>query len=144
MNLTQTPRRVIPLGLLTAFNFLAACSDQPVTLKHVHGLAFSPDGQRLSIPSHEGLAVYSDGRWSKAAGPEHDYMGFSVARQAINSSGHPARGSGLTNPFGLIKSSDGGRTWQKLSLEGELDFHLLVSGFDGSALYLCNTHRARG
>lgn len=136
MNLTQTLCSAILGGLLT---ILAACSASTVTLTHVHGLAFSPDGQQLSIPSHHGLAVYSNGRWSKAAGPEHDYMGFSVARQAIYSSGHPARGSGLTNPFGLIKSSDGGRTWQKLGLEGESDFHLLASGFDSSALYLYNT-----
>ncbi|MGH8352145.1 MAG: F510_1955 family glycosylhydrolase [Pseudomonas sp.] len=140
MYLRQTLRRVIPLGLLTAFTFLAACSDPTVTLKHVHGLAFSPDGQALSIPSHHGLAVYSAGRWSKAPGPEHDYMGFSVTRQAIYSSGHPAPGSGLTNPFGLIKSSDGGKTWQQLGLQGESDFHLLASGFDSGALYVYNAH----
>ncbi|MFU7548103.1 glycosyl hydrolase, partial [Pseudomonas paraeruginosa] len=93
---------------------------------HVHGLAFSPDGQQLSIPSHHGLAVYSQGRWSKAPGPAHDYMGYSVTRQAIYSSGHPARGSGLVNPFGVIKSSDGGRTWQQLGLQGDSDFHLLA------------------
>lgn len=140
MDLRQTLRRVIPLGLLTTFTFLAACGDAAVTLKHVHGLAFSPDGQRLSIPSHHGLAVYSEGHWSKAAGPEHDYMGFSVTRQAIYSSGHPASGSGLTNPFGLIKSSDDGRSWQQLGLQGESDFHLLASGFDSAALYVYNAH----
>lgn len=138
MNLTQALRRVIPLGLLTAFTLLVACSDPAVTLTHVHGLAFSPDGQRLSIPSHHGLAVYSEGRWSKAAGPEHDYMGYSVTRKAIYSSGHPARGSGLTNPFGLIKSSDDGRTWQQLGLQGESDFHLVASGYDSGALYVYN------
>ncbi|MGH8433648.1 MAG: F510_1955 family glycosylhydrolase, partial [Pseudomonas sp.] len=140
MHLRQTLRRVMPLGLLAVFTFLAACSDPTVTLKHVHGLAFSPDGQRLLIPSHQGLAVYSDGRWTKAPGPEHDYMGFSVTRQAIYSSGHPARGSGLTNPFGLIKSSDGGNTWQQLGLQGESDFHLLASGFDSGALYVYNAY----
>ncbi len=140
MHLRQALRRATPLGLLTAFTILAACSDPTVTLKHVHGLAFSPDGQRLSIPSHQGLAVYSAGRWTKAAGPEHDYMGFSVTRQAIYSSGHPARGSGLTNPFGLIKSSDDGRSWQQLGLQGESDFHLLASGFDSGALYVYNAH----
>ncbi|WP_238474360.1 F510_1955 family glycosylhydrolase [Pseudomonas cavernae] len=107
-----------------------------MTLIHVHGLAFSPDGQRLTIPSHQGLAIYSAGRWSKAAGPEHDYMGYAVTRRAIYSSGHPAQGSGLTNPFGVIKSSDDGRTWQQLGLQGEADFHLLASGFDNGALYV--------
>ncbi|MCE4054715.1 F510_1955 family glycosylhydrolase [Pseudomonas sp. Au-Pse12] len=110
-----------------------------VTLKHIHGLAFSQDGQQLSIPSHDGLALYRDGHWSKAVGPEHDYMGFAAGRQAIYSSGHPASGSGLVNPLGLIKSSDGGSTWQQLGLQGESDFHLLASGFDSGALYVYNT-----
>ncbi|WHV48086.1 F510_1955 family glycosylhydrolase [Pseudomonas aeruginosa] len=127
------------LGLLAAVTIVAACGDAAVTLEHVHGLAFSPDGQQLSIPSHHGLAVYSQGRWSKAPGPAHDYMGYSVTRQAIYSSGHPARGSGLVNPFGVIKSSDGGRTWQQLGLQGESDFHLLASGYDSATLYVYNT-----
>lgn len=140
MQLKQTLHRALPLGLLTAFTLLAACGDAAITLMHVHGLAFSPDGQRLSIPSHQGLAVYNAGHWSKAAGPEHDYMGYAVTRRAIYSSGHPAQGSGLTNPFGLIKSSDDGRTWQQLSLQGEADFHLLAAGFDNGAIYVFNGH----
>jgi hypothetical protein len=136
----QILRRAISLGLIAAFTILAACGDTAVTLEHVHGLAFSPDGQRLSIPSHHGLAVYSGGRWSKAPGPAHDYMGYSVTRQAIYSSGHPARGSDLSNPFGVIKSSDDGRTWEQLGLQGEADFHLLASGFDSAALYVYNAH----
>ena len=86
------------------------------TLTHVHGLAYSADGARIMIPSHHGMAQFEQGRWSKAAGPEHDYMGFSATRDALYSSGHPAPGSGLKNPFGLIKSSDGGKTWKKLGL----------------------------
>ncbi|MFU4581441.1 F510_1955 family glycosylhydrolase [Pseudomonas aeruginosa] len=136
MQWKPTLRRALPLGLLTAFTLLSACGDAAVTLMHVHGLAFSPDGQQLSIPSHQGLAVYNGGHWSKAAGPAHDYMGYAVTRRAIYSSGHPAQGSGLTNPFGLIKSSDDGRTWQQLGLQGEADFHLLAAGFDNGAIYV--------
>lgn len=132
--------RTISIGLLIGLTHLTAGAATPVTLKHVHGLAFSQDGQQLSIPSHDGLALYRDGRWSKAPGPEHDYMGFSAGRQAIYSSGHPASGSGLVNPLGLIKSSDGGSTWQPLGFQGESDFHLLASGFDSGAIYVYNTH----
>lgn len=103
----------------------AAFADLAVTLTHVHGLSYTADGSQLLIPSHYGLAVFSDGRWSKAPGPAHDYMGFSATRDALHSSGHPAPRSGLTNPFGLIKSNDGGKTWQKLGLEGESDFRRL-------------------
>src|SRR5262245_1692346 len=83
------------------------------TLHHVHGLAYSSDGQKLMVPSHHGLAVYSAGKWTKAPGPEHDYMGFAATQSRIYSSGHPASGSKLINPFGLIRSADGGKTWDK-------------------------------
>ena len=138
-------------GLVLAFTFAlginvsgAAIAADAITLTHVHGLSYSADGAKLMIPSHHGLAVYETagkGRWSKADGPSHDYMGFSATREALYSSGHPAPGSGLTNPFGLIKSIDGGKTWRKLGLEGEADFHLLATSYAGNAVYVYN-HRA--
>lgn len=109
-----------------------------VALTHVHGLSFSADGARLMIPSHDGLALFEKGRWSKAAGPAHDYMGFAATRNAMYSSGHPAPGSDLRNPFGLIKSGDGGKTWRKLGLEGELDFHTLAASHGTNAVYVVN------
>jgi photosystem II stability/assembly factor-like uncharacterized protein len=109
-----------------------------VTLMHVHGLAYSPDGNRLMIPSHHGLAVYENSKWSKAPGPQHDYMGFSATGKSLYSSGHPAPGSGLVNPFGLLRSRDGGKTWEKLGLEGESDFHLLATGWNTNAVYVWN------
>lgn len=140
MYLGTTLRRTISIGVLIGLTHLATNAATTITLKHVHGLAFSQDGQQLSIPSHDGLALYRDGHWSRAPGPEHDYMGFSAGRQAIYSSGHPASGTALVNPLGLIKSSDGGSTWQQLGLQGESDFHLLASGFDSGAIYVYNTH----
>lgn len=139
MYLGTTLRRTISIGVLIGLTHLSAGAATPVTLKHIHGLAFSQNGQQLSIPSHDGLALYRDGHWSKAPGSEHDYMGFSAGRQAIYSSGHPASGSALVNPLGLIKSSDGASTWQPLGLQGESDFHLLASGFDSGAIYVYNT-----
>jgi photosystem II stability/assembly factor-like uncharacterized protein len=108
------------------------------TLTHVHGLAYSADGKQLMIPSHHGLALYRDGKWSKAPGPAHDYMGFAAARSRLYSSGHPAPGSGLANPFGLIRSGDGGKSWVKLGLEGESDFHLLAVSWNTTAVYVWN------
>jgi hypothetical protein len=116
----------------------AALAQGGTTLAHVHGLAYSPDGKRLMIPSHHGLAVYENGRWTKAPGPQHDYMGFSATARSLYSSGHPAPGSGLTNPFGLIRSRDGGKTWEKLGLEGETDFHLLATSWNTNAVYVWN------
>ena len=66
----------ILLGLLLAVAG-SAYAQGAVTLTHVHG-----------------LAVYENGRWSKAPGPQHDYMGFSATAKYLYSSGHPAPGSG--------------------------------------------------
>lgn len=140
----MTHRRIRSAALrlvLAALAFAAvgaAHAQSAVTLTHVHGLAYSADGKQLMVPSHHGLAVYTGGKWSKAPGPQHDYMGFAAARTHIYSSGHPAAGSGLANPFGLIRSADGGGTWAKLSLEGESDFHLLATGWNTNAVYVWN------
>ncbi|MEO7243743.1 MAG: F510_1955 family glycosylhydrolase [Rubrivivax sp.] len=136
------PQTLSALTLALALGVSAAMparAGDAVTLTHVHGLSYSADGSRLMIPSHHGLALYqtgAKGRWSKAEGPSHDYMGFSATREALYSSGHPAPGSGLTNPFGLIKSLDGGKTWRKLGLEGESDFHLLATSYGTNAVYV--------
>ena len=84
----------------------------------MHGLAYSADGSKLTIPSHHGLAVYEGGRWSKAPGPQHDYMGYSATRKYLYSSGHPAPGSGLVKEQaeaeGLDKVfTDAGLEWRE-------------------------------
>lgn len=121
---------------LVALASTLASAQSVVTLMHVHGLSYSEDGKRLIVPSHHGLAIYSAGRWSKAPGPEHDFMGFSSARDALYSSGHPAQGSSLRNPFGLLKSNDGGKTWESLGLTGEADFHVMAVSHGTSAIYV--------
>lgn len=115
-----------------------AADAAPVTLMHVHGLAWSPDGKQLMVPSHHGLAVHANGRWSRGPGPEHDYMGFAATKDSLYSSGHPAPGSGLVNPFGVIRSRDGGKSWDRLGLEREADFHLMAASHGTNALYVHN------
>ena len=109
-----------------------------VTLADVHGLTYSPDGKSLLVAHHHGIAVYAAGMWSTSPALRHDYMGFSATKDGFYSSGHPARGSGLTNPFGVIRSTDGGKSWVKLSLEGEADFHLLATSYGTNAVYVYN------
>jgi photosystem II stability/assembly factor-like uncharacterized protein len=128
----------LALILVMATGGMTAAHAEAPVLVHVHGLSFSPDGKKLIVPSHVGLAVYEGGKWTKAPGPAHDYMGYSGTRDALYSSGHPAPGSGLANPFGLIKSTDGGSTWQKLGLEGESDFHTMTAGYGTNTVYVLN------
>lgn len=117
---------------------VAAIARAEQILHHVHGLAFTPDGAAIVVPAHIGLAVYRDGRWTRSPGPAHDLMGFSMAERAIYSSGHPAPGTPLANPLGLVKSTDGGKTWQRLGLAGEADFHEMAVGYRSGAVYVVN------
>lgn len=114
----------------------AAASD--IVLPHVHGLAYDAGGSQLYVAVHDGLVVYSEARWSRGPEPRHDLMGFTGTRKFFFSSGHPAPGSGLPNPLGLIVSTDGAKTWTKRGLEGQSDFHLLAAGFDNNAVYVYN------
>lgn len=125
-------------ALLLILVMASAVAEAGVTLIHVHGLSYTADGKSLLLPSHAGLAIYSGGRWTKAPGPEHDYMGFSASSKALYSSGHPAPGSTLRNPFGLLKSTDDGKTWQPLGLTGEADFHVMAASFGSAAVYVFN------
>ena len=129
--------RLVLVGMVVALT-AAPASAKPI-LHHVHGLAFTPDGRALLVPAHIGLAVYRNGRWSSAPGPAHDFMGFSVAKNAIYTSGHPAPGSPLRNPFGLMKSLDGGKTWKQLSLYGEADFHDIAAGYRTNVVYVISS-----
>src|SRR5258708_23834414 len=71
--------------MLAAGTIGTAHAQDSATLMHVHGLSYSADGKRLMIPSHHGLAIYENGKWSKAPGPQHDYMGFSAdSKDGIN------------------------------------------------------------
>lgn len=106
-------------------------------MPHLHGLAFSADGRQLIAPAHSGLRIYEDGAWHTPGVPAHDYMGFAPAEDGFYSSGHPAPGS-LTNPLGLVKSTDGGATLKNLGFVGESDFHTMGVGYRSHAIYLVN------
>lgn len=107
-------------------------------LHHLHGLAFIADNQGLVAAGHVGLWIYRDARWARAAGPAHDFMGFSVTRHAMYSSGHPAPNTSLRDPLGLVKSADGGKSWSEQGLSGEAEFHVMTAGYDSNAIYVLN------
>ncbi|MFJ6077377.1 F510_1955 family glycosylhydrolase [Pseudarthrobacter sp. NPDC092419] len=104
---------------------------------HVHGLSVGADGKVL-LATHEGLFdVTAD---PVKVGPTIDLMGFTAAKDpgTFYASGHPGHDSTLPNPVGLIRSTDGGATWEEVSRQGESDFHTLTTtksgivAFDGT------------
>lgn len=112
-------------------------------LFHVHGVAFARDGRSLVVPGHSGLVEFKAGRWSPAKGPAHDFAGFAVSGPAYYASGHPAQGSELPDPMGLVKSVDGGASWRTLSAGGEADFHLIAAGWASGAVFVLNATQGR-
>lgn len=121
------------------FSMFSNAAGKPVTLVHVHGLGFSPNGNEILVASHNGLRVFENGAWHIPNVEKNDYMGFSATDDGFYSSGHPGEGSSLPNPFGIVKSTDGGKTLQTLDLLGESDFHNMDVGYYSHAIYVFNT-----
>ena len=119
---------------------LASAGSAQPSLFHDHGfgLAFSADGRTLFAPSHGGLAAYEDGAWWEAPGPAQGFSGFSVTEGAAWSSGHAQPDAPASRPAGLMRSTDGGRTWRSVALAGEADFHLVAAGHRSGAIYVLN------
>ena len=129
----------LAFALSAALAFLLPATAQAIIeLRHAHGIGYSADGSRILIPNHFGIAIYSAGRWSKVTGPAHDYMGFVVTRDFIFTSGHVAGSRGVANPLGLMRSSDGGKSWITLGLQGQVEFHLVAAGYLSNAVYVYN------
>jgi hypothetical protein len=143
-----TARSTLLLLAVAAVAALAACTDDeeradekepppPVTDApavrdagpvHVHALGVNPTDGALFIATHTGLfrEPRPGARPKRVAGRYQDTMGFTViGADRFLASGHPDGREKLPPFLGLIKSSDAGESWEELSLQGEIDFHVL-------------------
>ncbi|WP_134700590.1 F510_1955 family glycosylhydrolase [Ammoniphilus sp. YIM 78166] len=127
------------MGVILGWMSASPISEGVVNFHHIHGLDYTSDGKEIFVPAHDGLKIYKDGAWqSHEEGEKHDYMGFSMAEDGFYSSGHPAPGSKMENPFGIVKSTDKGKTLQILDLYKEIDFHGLTVGYRTKDIYVFN------
>ncbi|MGK0721383.1 F510_1955 family glycosylhydrolase [Leucobacter sp. W1478] len=139
---------IIGLSLLASLSLaLTACTtgaepsvaSAPPVIEHVHGVAQDPRSDNLLVASHNGLfSLTQDGI---VAGPiggyDFDAMGFAVSEETLFASGHPGleTPSELGSPnLGIIRSDNGGESWDAVALTGEEDFHVLTAG-PGGVLY---------
>ncbi|WP_427008255.1 F510_1955 family glycosylhydrolase [Pseudarthrobacter sp. H2] len=99
---------------------------------HIHGLSVRRDTSQVLLATHHGLFDVTEKPASKIGGT-NDLMGFTGAKDhgVFYASGHPGVGSEMPNPLGLIRSTDGGKTWEQLSRQGESDFHALTTTKSG-------------
>ncbi|MDS2173295.1 hypothetical protein Q7C18_11340 [Nesterenkonia sp. CL21] len=92
-------------------------------MEHIHGLGVDPSDGALLIATHYGLFRMGDGAPERVSEVQ-DFMGFTVVDEdRLLASGHPGQGQDAPSNLGLIESTDGGATWEEVSLGGEADFH---------------------
>jgi hypothetical protein len=97
---------------------------------HVHGLGVNPSDEALFIATHTGLyrSAEGDAKSVRVGDSKQDTMGFTVVgADRFLGSGHPDFQQDLPPLLGLIESTDGGESWESISLLGEADFHVLRS-----------------
>lgn len=94
-------------------------------MQHIHNLALR--GDTLLMGSHHGLWEQQPGQVPTQVSKTFDVMGFAADGETYLASGHPGEGMDAPADLGLLKSTDGGRTFENVSLSGEVDFHRLVA-----------------
>lgn len=115
-----------------------SCAREDSGIGHTHGMVLIDGIPHLA--THVGLcAVESGDLVLVSEDGRHDLMSLSTdSEAALLASGHPDFSSGNFQVegapplLGLVRSTDGGRTWEAQSLLGEADFHALT--VDGSRI----------
>lgn len=105
-------------------------TDPSQEIAHIHGLGVNPSDGSLVIATHTGLFRAPSGSQhaNRIGDRRQDTMGFTVVGpDRFLGSGHPDARDDLPPLLGLIRSDDGGRNWDPVSLLGQVDFHVLRS-----------------
>ena len=100
-------------------------------VSHVHALDVDPaDPSRVFVATHDGLLRFEEGQGLERIGDiRSDFMGFAVGPDGVLlASGHPAPEEDGPFALGLIRSTDGGSTWDPAALSGEADLHAMDAG----------------
>ena len=122
---------VVATVALTGFAHQASAATLD-SVSHIHHVKVV--GSKVLVLTHEGLYELAGKNNMKLVGKEKiDVMGFASLGNVLIASGHPAVGSKMPNPIGVMKSLDGGLTWKPISLVGKVDFHFLEGA--GGDLY---------
>ena len=133
--LSRVASKLLLFGFVITFSIAFISHAKAETLdsvSHIHHVKVV--GSKILVLTHEGLYELVGKNDMKLVGKERiDVMGFTSLGNVLIASGHPAVGSKMPNPIGVMKSLDGGLTWKSVSLSGKVDFHFLEGA--GSDLY---------
>ncbi len=106
-------------------------SNDSIAVDHIHNLLLT-DNEML-IGTHTGLWSQAIGKQARRVGAsQFDVMGLTMMNGALVASGHPGVGEENVHNLGFRISTNGGATWENISLFGEVDFHRLTAS--GSAV----------
>lgn len=133
---------LVALSALTLTGCAAAVppstgAEHAEAVAHVHAIVPAPDGDGFLLGTHEGvLSATAYGELGpRVGGDDFDAMGLTALDGELIASGHPGRNTpaelGVGN-LGIIRSQDGGETWEPVAFTGEKDFHALTAGPDGT------------
>lgn len=130
---------------------VSSADSRTIPWRHIHGLGIEPaDRTILYIATHgDFYHSYDGGPPFKVDIVRADYMAFNAPPTIgtpLYASGHPSTGGNT----GLIKSLDGGQSWERVAtiLEPPVDFHAMavsksnpniIIGFDSAARGLFKT-----
>ncbi|MBI5043764.1 MAG: hypothetical protein HZC10_08085 [Nitrospirae bacterium] len=122
--------KTIMLSLVAAIfffnlNLADAIGKEKLPLTHIHGIAINPDNpETIYVGTHIGLLLCDSKECELVGDDRSDYMGFSISTdgKTFYTSGHQ-QPTGKNR--GLRRSLDRGKTWEILSLDGDVDFHAL-------------------
>jgi hypothetical protein len=100
-----------------------------VVVQHVHGLGLNPADDAVLVATHNGLFRIDGEGPSRVGESFQDTMGFTVlGPDHFLGSGHPDLAgvrAGQPGRLGLIESTDGGETWDVMSLSDAADLHAI-------------------
>lgn len=133
---------LIPVASIAFLSLLAPSTAEEIPLSelsHIHGIGFDPSKPgSILLATHYGVyRASADGMAETVSTDANDYMGFSPDPGdpgRLLASGHPGQGGNM----GVIVSTDGGVTWQKIAegVGGPVDFHsMTISHADTKVIY---------
>jgi len=117
--------RFLVLATVSLWGFSNNASAETLdSVSHIHHVKVVAN--KVLVLTHAGLFELVGKNDMELVGKDKlDVMGLTSLGKVLFASGHPAQGSKMPNPIGLVKSIDGGLSWKAISLVGKVDFHFL-------------------
>lgn len=121
--------KILMLALVVTFppfiNLQNVSAKEILPITHIHGIAVNPENpDTLYVATHIGLLLCNSKECELVGNDRSDYMGFNISTdgKTFYTSGHQ-QPTGKNR--GLRRSLDRGKSWEMLSLDGDVDFHAL-------------------